>query len=513
MPLLAPSSQSAHTSAFSYSSSFCLTALAVAASRDRDEQHVSAEYEWSQSYFYCLYAAVIYFTLATLMLVNFAGARFWHFKHDIVQSTVLLSLLLNTVLFVSVVFLGALVFAHLEGWQYTDGVYWAVVTLLTIGFGDMSPETTVGRALLFPYAILGITCLGVTLASIRRMVLDRGELGLRKRRHHKMRNEFLEKNQGSCKQHSLYINLTPPSRTDHQSTASFSMRDHDRLRVVFAEARAIQSRVSRRWKWTSFAVSFGAWIVFWFGGAAVFARCEHAHQNWSYFEGVYMAFVSLTTIGYGDLSPVSSCGRSFFVLWGLIGVPTITIVISNLEGPLLTTVHVMTSFFSGITISGIRGALGRIKSRILRSLGFDRVDPFPETHELVRGEAGQKRKIAATRGQYCVTILDEILVIVQHLDQQPLEHYSIDQWLWFGELLEGWTTRDEVSSPKQEKAIVGVSDHPQRNPHSGAALNNIKLGQFSSKSPLMGPRQEAEWFLERLAAVLRQELVTMDGRH
>ncbi|KAB5517394.1 hypothetical protein GE09DRAFT_1208593 [Coniochaeta sp. 2T2.1] len=317
-----------------YASSFCLVGLVVAASRVQEEQ--AAELAWSQSYYYALYASGIYFLLASLMLVNFLGAHFLGLKPDITQSTALLSLLLCSVCFLTFVFLGALIFSHIEGWQYQDSVYWADVTLLTIGFGDITPETPLGRALLFPYAILGITCLGITLASIRRLVLDRGELALRKRRLGRMRDELLKRS---------------PQR------ATISLCDRERLTLVFAATRAIQSKASRKWRWTMLAMSVGAWLLLLFGGAAVFVRCEKQYQAWSYFDALYMAFVSLTTIGYGDLAPTSSCARSFFVLWSLLGVPTITIVISSLETPLLRITYYMRRRIESIKMPRFRGTL------------------------------------------------------------------------------------------------------------------------------------------------------------
>jgi len=186
----------------SYISSLSLVALVALASRF--EAGSNPEPVWSQSYYYCLYAAILYFVLASLLLINVLGCCFRHYKQDIVLSTALRTLLLNTMLFLSVIFLGALVFSHIEGWAYLDAVYWADVTLLTIGFGDISPETTLGRALLFPYTILGIVCLGIALASIRRLVLDRGELELRKRRLRKMRDEFLQEPDNNGEHSSLF---------------------------------------------------------------------------------------------------------------------------------------------------------------------------------------------------------------------------------------------------------------------------------------------------------------------
>lgn len=173
-----------------YISSLCLVAIAVTASRLAAT--VKFEYQWSQSYYYCIYAAAIYFTIASLMLLNFLGARRGHYKHDTALSTTLRLLLLHCITFLTIVLLGALVFSRIEGWTYLDSVYWADVTLLTIGFGDISPETTLGRALLFPYAITGIICLGLTISSIRTLVLDKGNSALNKRRLGKMRDAFFK---------------------------------------------------------------------------------------------------------------------------------------------------------------------------------------------------------------------------------------------------------------------------------------------------------------------------------
>ena len=41
--------------------------------------------------------------------------------------------------------LGAAVFAAAEGKTFADGLWWACVTALTIGYGDLTPVTPAGR--------------------------------------------------------------------------------------------------------------------------------------------------------------------------------------------------------------------------------------------------------------------------------------------------------------------------------------------------------------------------------
>jgi hypothetical protein len=52
--------------------------------------------------------------------------------------------------------------------------------------------------------------------------------------------------------------------------------------------------------------------------------------NWSDF--IYYSFTTLTTLGYGDVIPVTSQARSFSVLEAIIGVMYLAIIISRLVG-------------------------------------------------------------------------------------------------------------------------------------------------------------------------------------
>lgn len=44
----------------------------------------------------------------------------------------------------------------LEGWSYDDAVYWAVVTITTVGFGDIHPESSGGKVFTILFAIFGV---------------------------------------------------------------------------------------------------------------------------------------------------------------------------------------------------------------------------------------------------------------------------------------------------------------------------------------------------------------------
>ena len=51
---------------------------------------------------------------------------------------------------------GSTVYHYLEGWDWIDCVYFSVITLTTIGYGDFSPQTVEGKLFTMFYILIGI---------------------------------------------------------------------------------------------------------------------------------------------------------------------------------------------------------------------------------------------------------------------------------------------------------------------------------------------------------------------
>ncbi|TQS31578.1 hypothetical protein Golomagni_08137 [Golovinomyces magnicellulatus] len=157
-----------------YVSAICLIALcATAAGPLAEGVDPSVEFVWSQAFYYGIYAAILYFVVATLMSVTFWGASSGHFSKNFDLTASQRTLMLQTILFLMYLLIGALIFSQIEGWRYLDAVYWADVTLFTVGFGDFATVSHLGRALLIPYALIGVISLGLVISSIRTMILER----------------------------------------------------------------------------------------------------------------------------------------------------------------------------------------------------------------------------------------------------------------------------------------------------------------------------------------------------
>jgi voltage-gated potassium channel len=55
--------------------------------------------------------------------------------------------------------LGTVVYHFIEGWNFLDSLYFCVISLATVGYGDFTPKTPYGRAFTIFYVINGIVVL------------------------------------------------------------------------------------------------------------------------------------------------------------------------------------------------------------------------------------------------------------------------------------------------------------------------------------------------------------------
>ena len=62
-------------------------------------------------------------------------------------------LLITTII---IILVGTMVYHYLEGWSIIDSLYFSVVTLTTIGYGDFSPKTDAGKIFTIIYIVVGI---------------------------------------------------------------------------------------------------------------------------------------------------------------------------------------------------------------------------------------------------------------------------------------------------------------------------------------------------------------------
>ncbi|CUA74245.1 Outward-rectifier potassium channel TOK1 [Rhizoctonia solani] len=200
-------------------------------------------------------------------------------RHFMLQNTMLMCLIA----------LNALIFSRIENWTYLQGIYFTIVTFLTIGFGDCHPTKPSTKVLLFFLSLLGVTL----LASCISMIVS-----------------FFNKNQHEHKARAR-VEREKAWQLSHMKTDSPS------LQREIAFLSELHQRQGWRERGIDLTESLAGFLIFWFVGAAIFSAVE----SWSYGDGLYFCYVFFLSIGYGDFAPASPAGRVIFIVYSLMAVP------------------------------------------------------------------------------------------------------------------------------------------------------------------------------------------------
>jgi voltage-gated potassium channel len=70
----------------------------------------------------------------------------------------------------AVVILGAVFYHGVEHWSWLDAFYFCVVTLGTVGYGDLTPTTPWGKVFTMVYIIVGLSIIGGFFATAGQLI-------------------------------------------------------------------------------------------------------------------------------------------------------------------------------------------------------------------------------------------------------------------------------------------------------------------------------------------------------
>ncbi|TGZ54335.1 uncharacterized protein Ork1 [Temnothorax longispinosus] len=146
---------------------------------------------------------------------------------------------------------------HLR-WDYYNSFYFAYTVVSTIGYGNLAPTNTLSRILMIFYGLIGIPMNGILLTQLGEFFSQVFIKAYQKYKSYKQRQSF----------------------TDYSSNKSIPPKTRKTMRLAAQ----------------IFLYLTPGFIVFIFFPAILFSYFE----KWSYDESVYYAFVTLTTIGFGD---------------------------------------------------------------------------------------------------------------------------------------------------------------------------------------------------------------------
>ena len=184
--------------------------------------------------------------IVTMFIVDLETRRLHHVQREFMVQTLIFFFFLG---------ISALIFSRSEELTYVDGIYYMVVTTLTIGFGDITPHTAVMKVLTFPFTIIGISLLAVIVTSIVRLLSDRA-------RRRKLQMKKLLKEKASEKKRKSA--QKPGARLQRSLTLQ------EELYKLAEDDWKRQTRTNLR----SMVVGLSVFFIFWFIGALIFHCIE-----------------------------------------------------------------------------------------------------------------------------------------------------------------------------------------------------------------------------------------------
>lgn len=233
---------------------------------------------------------------------------------------------------------------------------------------------------------------------------------------------------------------------------------------------------------------------------------ESNSQGLSYFQALYFCYVSLLTIGYGDLSPKSNAGKPLFIVWSLIAVPTMTILISDMGDTVIASFKRGTFKLADWTVlpkAGLwrellekypwlllwlqkRSQKAAEKRRLAAGMPVgpeeDESDPAPTLEQVSDLDNLDDETIA---GKLAIAIRHT----ANHLKDDPPRRYCYEEWAEYTRLIRfSRLSKEEIEQAEEEQGIV-------------------EWDWIGEDSPMLADSTESQWVLDRLCESLNRYML------
>jgi len=202
---------------------------------------------------------------------------------------------------------GTLIYSAWEGWGVVDALWFSTVTLTTVGFGDQEDWSGDGvRFFTAIYALVGIMLIGSALGVIGAQVVEQNEQNLNKAR---------------------------TAALEHKEALVELGRSSSAMNLVNSGTGKLSQGITKTFSLSPMAKkllpSFFTLVI------CIVIGCVLAHlddNDLSAVECFYFAVITMTTIGYGDISPGTQTGKGFGTLYVLFGCAAVAQVLGSIAG-------------------------------------------------------------------------------------------------------------------------------------------------------------------------------------
>mmetsp|Transcript_26962 Transcript_26962/g.48738 ORF Transcript_26962/g.48738 Transcript_26962/m.48738 type:complete len:422 (-) Transcript_26962:13-1278(-) len=209
-------------------------------------------------------------------------------KTQLLQSAIMLLWLMSCLyLFTQQVEFKSVHFTGQRPLTLVETIYLMAQVLTTVGHGDIEPATPSGKAVVGSYVLFTILVIADMVSAVVHIAIvnTRGFYTKKLSSYHKKGKQTKNEEEG-CKD------------------------DEEWKEWLSKEAPPLP--------WKKLAMKFGGFLLFVFMGAAFYHLYPGENRTW--LEGIYMAIVTLTSVGFGAGLPRTEAGKVFGAFWMLFGV-------------------------------------------------------------------------------------------------------------------------------------------------------------------------------------------------
>ncbi|CAB3402901.1 unnamed protein product [Caenorhabditis bovis] len=214
-----------------------------------------------------------------------------------------------------------------EIWTFSSSIFFAVTVVTTIGYGNPVPVTNVGRIVCILFSLFGIPLTLVTIADLGKFLSEHlvwlygNYLKLKhlifSRRRKERREHVCEHCQSHGMGHDMHI-------IEEQRIPAFLV-----LAIL---------------------------IVYTALGGVLMSKLE----PWSFFTSFYWSFITMTTVGFGDLMPRRDEYMYFILLYIILGLAITTMCIDLVGVQYIRKIH-----YFGRKIQDARSALAVVGGKVV----------------------------------------------------------------------------------------------------------------------------------------------------
>lgn len=179
-------------------------------------------------------------------------------------------------------FFGTVVMMVLEGWSFSDASYFSIVTITTVGYGDLSPTSNLAKMFVIFYVFVSIAIVSSYLAYF---------VGI-----------FLEQQEDLLVTQLIKDEDEEDSKQQIESLSDLDPNDYGTMTAGILML-----------------------IVTILCGALTFMLLE----GYGLVDAVYVTVISSTTVGYGDMHPTNSSTKLIMTVWLILSTISVAKVISD----------------------------------------------------------------------------------------------------------------------------------------------------------------------------------------